>query len=231
MKIRKAGFFFILVFGTALFYGYFLLSDAGPAPLLEAFALRGQMETGAENLVAAIYLNYRLFDTLLEALLLLVSVIGVSQFAKLSGSERMYQQTSQSPEQLKQNKSSHILEVSLTPVYFLIAIFGVYVIVTGMDGPGGGFQGGAILAAILISVHFAQGKQLLRFGTAEKIEKLMYVLILATGMFFLTFQNNLDLGQHRIYLLLMNVLIGVKVFTGLSMIYLRFMSGEPEDKL
>ena len=34
-------------------------------------------DTGAENIVAAIYLNYRVFDSMLETLMLLVSVAAV----------------------------------------------------------------------------------------------------------------------------------------------------------
>ena len=34
-------------------------------------------DTGAQNAVTAIYLNYRIFDTLFETLMLLVSVLGV----------------------------------------------------------------------------------------------------------------------------------------------------------
>jgi uncharacterized MnhB-related membrane protein len=40
-----------------------------------------KQDTGAGNAVTAIYLNYRIFDTLFEALLLLVSVIAVIYFS------------------------------------------------------------------------------------------------------------------------------------------------------
>jgi len=43
---------------------------------------RGYKETNAQNLVAAIYLNYRVFDTLFEALLLAISVTAIVYFAK-----------------------------------------------------------------------------------------------------------------------------------------------------
>lgn len=42
-------------------------------------------DTGASNSVTAIYLNYRLFDTFFETLLLLVSVIGIIYFSKHEG--------------------------------------------------------------------------------------------------------------------------------------------------
>ena len=42
-------------------------------------------DTGAGNAVTGIYLNYRLFDTFFETLLLLVSVIGIIYFSRHEG--------------------------------------------------------------------------------------------------------------------------------------------------
>ncbi len=42
-------------------------------------------DTGALNAVTAIYLNYRMYDTIFETLLLLVSVIGIIYFSRHEG--------------------------------------------------------------------------------------------------------------------------------------------------
>ncbi len=42
-------------------------------------------DTGSINAVTAIYLDYRVFDTLFETLLLLVSVIGIIYFSRHKG--------------------------------------------------------------------------------------------------------------------------------------------------
>jgi multisubunit Na+/H+ antiporter MnhB subunit len=42
-------------------------------------------ETGSDNAVTAIYLDYRAYDTLFETLLLLVSVIGIIYFSRHGG--------------------------------------------------------------------------------------------------------------------------------------------------
>jgi multicomponent Na+:H+ antiporter subunit B len=42
-------------------------------------------DTSAQNAVTAIYLNYRVFDTLFEALMLLISVIGIIHFSRHEG--------------------------------------------------------------------------------------------------------------------------------------------------
>ncbi len=222
------GLVFITVFSAFLFVGYIAQGNAGETPLFDAIFSRGYLETAAENLVAAIYLNYRLFDTLLEALLLLVSVIAVAQFSALSSDENIH------PNQNKMvvprsSLSSRIITGSLTPVYMLIAFFGVYVTITGMDGAGGGFQGGAILAAIIISANFAEGKMLIPMRLATLLEKGIYALIIAVGSLFILSSANFSFTEHRIFLFIINVLIGMKVCFGLSLIYLHFISAS-EDK-
>ncbi len=47
-----------------------------------------QRESGSSNIVTAVYLQTRVFDTLFETLLLLVSIVGVLHFAKEKGSKK-----------------------------------------------------------------------------------------------------------------------------------------------
>ena len=71
----------------------FLLMDA-PSIELDAKQARDMIlknhvkDTGANNAVSAIYLNYRLWDTLFEALVLLVSAVAVISFSRSNGDER-----------------------------------------------------------------------------------------------------------------------------------------------
>lgn len=225
MKHRLWALALIFAMAVLIFGGYGLMGDGDSFPLKAAILKRGASETAAKNLVTAVYLDYRLFDTLLEALLLLTAVIGVSQFSRLSGEERVYPDSAVFPN-AQPFKASHVMLGSLGVVYLLIALFGFYVISTGMDGPGGGFQGGTILAAILICAHFAEGRQMMGISAIEKLEKLMYIMILAGGMTCIICSGSFGFAAKRVYLLLMNVFIGVKVFSGLSIIYLRFMAVE-----
>lgn len=52
--------------------------SAAPGRLLEAFRERGVREIGAVNLVSAIYLGYRVYDTLGETLVLVLTVTGAA---------------------------------------------------------------------------------------------------------------------------------------------------------
>ncbi len=221
-------FIFILVFACFFLGAYYHSGQAGQALLFDAIYARGFVETCAQNLVAAIYLDYRLFDTLLEALLLLVSVIGVKQFSQLSSHEKKHQNRNTKPT-THEDDTSAIMKGSLSPIYFLIAIFGIYIIVTGMDSAGGGFQGGAILVAIVICAHFVQGTALLNIKIATYIEKVAYVFILLLGMIFLAYTSDFTTLQQRAYLVVINILIAIKVFSGLSLIYMYFMSSEMDE--
>ncbi len=49
-----------------------------PGPLKAYLVNRGTAETGALNLVTAIYLGYRAFDTLGETIVLILAVMGVN---------------------------------------------------------------------------------------------------------------------------------------------------------
>ncbi len=50
------------------------------------FIRNGYANTGAKNIVAAIYLDYRLLDSVFESSLLLVTIAGVLHIAKSEGS-------------------------------------------------------------------------------------------------------------------------------------------------
>lgn len=53
--------------------------------LHEYYRLNYISDTGAENAVTAIYLNYRVYDTIFEALMLLISVFAIIYFSRYKG--------------------------------------------------------------------------------------------------------------------------------------------------
>lgn len=64
-----------------------MMQNVGGWPMYEHIVQKGLQETGAPNLVTAIYLNYRYYDTLFEALMLLFSIIAVIYMSVHEGSE------------------------------------------------------------------------------------------------------------------------------------------------
>ncbi len=73
---------------TTAFAGVMYLSIAHPdtvntGEVTRYFVENYEDDTGARNAVAAIYLNYRVYDTLFEALLLLIAIVGIVHFFKI----------------------------------------------------------------------------------------------------------------------------------------------------
>ena len=74
-----------------VFFIFILISFSHTVPLDSSHLLKNYYlehfysDTGALNCVAGIYLNYRVFDTLFETLLLLISVIGIIHFSRHKG--------------------------------------------------------------------------------------------------------------------------------------------------
>ncbi|NDL67422.1 hypothetical protein [Anaerotalea alkaliphila] len=80
----------LMVLWAALLLVLFMVVYGGldqvlPNTLQEQYVANFQEDTGARNAVTGIYLDYRVFDTLFEALMLLVSVIGIIHFSVHEG--------------------------------------------------------------------------------------------------------------------------------------------------
>lgn len=121
------------------------------------------------------------------------------------------------------NQSSKIINNTLNLIYPFILIFGLYVIVNGHISPGGGFQGGAILAGVFIIRYFLDTSLPFSLERLNQLEKFLYLLLLLSGLFYsLVFLGKFSAPIKNLYLMAMNVLIGIKVFCGLSIIFFRF---------
>jgi len=100
---------------------------------------------------------------------------------------------------------------------------GGYLIINDDILPGGGFQGGAALAAVLISHFIISPKSTFHTKQMETVEKFAYVgLVLCAvayifgGLYFTHPQF------YSGYMLVMNIVLGGKVFCGLTIIFIEF---------
>lgn len=122
------------------------------------------------------------------------------------------------------NDYSVLLSTTMSRIYNYIIVFGIYVIANGHKSPGGGFQGGAILASVFIVHYLVTFQKKARSATLTRIEKLLYlglVLYAIVGIFYLNSQTTTRMKE--IQLLIMNILIGIKVSCGLTVIFYRFI--------
>ena len=145
--IKRAAVLLLLLGLGAVFVR--LLFDFVPAEELNLtaayYAERGTQETGATNLVAAILVTYRGLDTLGEVtvLFLAAAIVGlVLAQARQSGPA----------ERGTGPPVGELLETGKNLLVPLILLLGAYVISNGHLTPGGGFQGGAILASAILLI-------------------------------------------------------------------------------
>ncbi len=121
----------------------------------------GLTETGAVNAVTGMILDYRAFDTLGESHVLFAATIAVLILLRLDTVEERKEQNAN--DRMYEPKHDVILETAARVLVPVIIVFGIYVILCGHLGPGGGFSGGAIVGAGLILYQNAFG-----FPNAEK---------------------------------------------------------------
>ena len=131
---------------------------------------QGMQETGAVNIVAGMILDYRAFDTLGESNVLFIAAVTVLILLRVTPSRNGKPSTSQleaeCDDRMYEPKNDLILQYQTNFLVPMILLFGIYGLMNGHLGPGGGFGGGAIMGAGLILYLNAFGfKKTERFFT------------------------------------------------------------------
>jgi len=193
-----------------------------------AYIERGTIDTGAANLVSAIYLNYRLYDTLIEILVFSVAVLGVRFYlAEQKGSE----------EEVARIPESQVIRTSADLLFPPIFLLGIYLVLFGHLSPGGGFSGGTVAGTGLLLCAVALGADVVarRFHEAalERLEwgVLLVILLFALSPIALWRLPLTDLfPRGRLgslasggSILIYNALIGLKVFIGTWVVVYSFI--------
>ena len=216
-RLVLSGFF---VAALAFLFYWFMPAQAYDPSLMRQYIDSFRSTIGGINAVTSIYLGYRVYDTLYEALMLLVSIVAVvhlSRHAELS---------------VSQGEGSHISGSTIavttirliSPIIFAIC---VYLTINGHISPGGGFQGGVVAASMFVCkylIHDIYDVRIDKIITFEKIIFLVFAL-LVTAFVIAGLQSYMtDLWIP--YLIAMNTLIGLKVTCGFLIIFYRFIALE-----
>ena len=126
--------------------------------VIQRYVQHGGRETGAQNIVAGLILDYRAFDTFGESSVLFTAAVSVLMILGASRSNKP--KASNSP-LLKRHHVFRQDDVILRGVASLsipvILMMGCVVVINGHLSPGGGFSGGAILSTALILAANAFG--------------------------------------------------------------------------
>ncbi|MBF4694143.1 MnhB domain-containing protein [Fusibacter ferrireducens] len=122
------------------------------------------------------------------------------------------------------NDHSDLISKTLPITYPFVLLFGIYIVVNGHVTPGGGFQGGAVIASILILKYLIDPSVETSLKKIRTIEKLALLLIFLFPLGFLLTFIHLQFPMFNCsYLILMNLLISIKVACGMSIIFIRFV--------
>jgi len=148
----------------------------------------GITETGAVNIVTAVVVNYRALDTLGEVTVLFVASLGLGALLYAGKGSSGNKQ-----------RASLVVRTGSRILFPLILLFGAYIFVHGHLTPGGGFQGGAVIASAFLLQYLAYRHysiDRLQFSMVESISGSAFVVVgllgLAMGGYFLS--NFLDKG-------------------------------------
>jgi len=208
---------------TVLLAVLFILAIPENAPstyLKEKYLAAFERDIGGENAVTAIYLGYRMYDTLFEALTLLVSIVAVIHLSR-------HAEMSVNHGKSHDLRHSAIAGITIRLICPVMLLFSVYLVMNGHISPGGGFQGGVMAATLFVCRYMIYDIYDMRIKKFLTLEKLVYVGIILLAVYFIF------LGAHdylpvpkAVYLILMNLLVGIKVMCGFFIVFYRFIAFE-----
>lgn len=213
-------------------------SDTAPTvnEVAQRYVEDGTEETGAVNTVAGMILDYRAFDTLGESFVLFTAMCTVTILLNQSGSKR---RRLQQPEVVNY-AADPIVSNMCKFIIPVILMFGVYILLNGHLSPGGGFSGGAILAAALMLFAMVWGD-----GAASAIfrpGRLRIVVLCALGFYCVAKSYSFFTGANHLHsiispgtpgrilsaglILPLNVAVGFVVCCTMYSFYMYFRRGE-----
>lgn len=181
---------------------------------------------GSANIVTAIVVGYRGFDTLGEVTVLFISALGVAF---------IFGGTKQKRLDLK-FKPNFMLRVGSNVLLGIILVTSFYIIFHGHLTPGGGFPGGAIIASSVLLLYLADDKfrsNVKGFKLIEGITGSIFVVIALLGLILATafLENFLPVGTVGQLLSagiipIIYVLIGLKVGSEIAGVVDNFLTEE-----
>ncbi|MGD2053303.1 MAG: MnhB domain-containing protein [Gammaproteobacteria bacterium] len=198
---------------------------------------QGPGELGAANLVTAVVVTYRGLDTLGEVTVLFISAAGVGLLLRRTRrrkDDEDLEQGDRAEETAGEHKpASEIVETATELLLPMVILFGIYVFLNGHLSPGGGFQGGAIIASgtmfLLLALPESHISRLM-IAIIESMSGFSYVVVGVLGVILAGgFLDNriMGLGDYGALfsagaIPLIYVFVGLKVGFELSAVLDRF---------
>ena len=151
------------------------LTPANDGEVTKRYLSSGLTETGAVNIVAGVILDYRAFDTLGESHVLFTAAVAVMILLLQKKEEE------ESPADRSILRNDLVLRNTAKILVPFLMLFGIYIILNGHLGPGGGFSGGAVIGGALILYSASFGNR--RLSTVLNFRSYRAVVILALSFY------------------------------------------------
>jgi len=188
------------------------------------------------NMVAAVNFDFRALDTLGEESMLFCAVTGAVVLLRGTRGEGTTQRAGLIPGRAVLARSDAqvlVCRIACT----LTMLFGLYMVLHGTVTPGGGFQGGVIIASAVLLLYLAEGygpwRRLIRSPLLDVLESLGVLLFVGAGAAPLlsghaAMSNLMPLGHFRDLfsggvMLVTNFAVGLAVAAGFVMLLLEFL--------
>src|SRR5947207_5589547 len=196
----------------------------------------GVTQRHATDLVTAVNFDYRAFDTLGEEFLLCAAVVGVMVILRQLRGEGMSPHTEQADDHRFGGASDALRGFALVFIAMMLAVGG-YIVLHGHLTPGGGFQGGVILASgafiVFVAGEYVALKRIAPHRIVEAGEAAGaagYALVGVGGLVFagVFFKNFLHLGKPGELLsagtiLISNIAVAAEVAGAFLVIWSEFL--------
>ncbi len=172
--------FFLGAAGIAGLYFLGVGPLPGPAGIRNRYAheinSRTFLERNITDAVTAVNFDYRGFDTVGEEFILFVSVLGSLVLLHMEDekNEKLLPDASEPWRDVRASEATRLW------IYAMIApkaAFGIYVITHGQLTPGGGFQGGVVLASVALILYIGEGFAVFR----DVLSRPLIEILEATG--------------------------------------------------
>jgi len=174
-KIVYSVFILIIIAAIAMFLNYYPFGN-NKMDVANYYLQNTIPQTGAANVVTSVTLFYRGFDTLGEVTVLFTAALGVAVLFFIEDKKR----------KTKVVKANFVTRVGTRIVFPFILLTGAYIFMHGHLTPGGGFQGGALIATGFLLLYLAYEETSIdrkKFYLVEGLGGLTYVIVGLLGYF------------------------------------------------
>ncbi len=190
IKVKKVAIFIVLIAFVLILLP--LATDVKPITELNELSTqyveKGLNDLKASNIVTAIIVTFRGLDTIGEVAVLFLATVGVGFLLRRREDEEAVVKT-------VKRESSEFLQTGANFLIPLIFLFGTYIFAHGHLTPGGGFQGGVVIASgvlllMLAEVSFHLNEFILHF--VESLSGVAVVVLGVLGVVYLGADHFLD---------------------------------------